>query len=125
MNSLPEKWLACQQNANDRIRFIEYSNPEETSSLPYHKFFDYIKQVVAIDGFDNFRTMIDRFKKVLLDLETGKWFEFKQEEDISGLTFEQLLEMNREEEQKEKHSGSKLVDYLWEKRRPTKGAFNV
>lgn len=119
MNNFPTKWLACRQNAFDRIRFIEYSNPEEMNVLPYYQFLEYIQNGLSVVNFQDFRSAIDHFKQIVIDLETGEWFEYEGESK-APVTFEELVNANKKAEEKTLVGGKKLVADIWEKGRARK-----
>lgn len=115
----PEKWFACQQTPYDRVKFVEHSNQEEISSLEYYKFLEYTQKQIVVSNFMDFRSALDSFKKILIDLETGIWQEYKEEVEESA-TFEELLALNTPSEEDPMSRGEKVVSRIWERKRNAK-----
>lgn len=120
----PDKWFACQQTPYDRVRFVEYSNPEEINSLEYYKFLDYTQKQIRVRNFTEFRSSLDRFKKLLIDLDTGDWQEYIEDSPESA-SFEELLSINTPSEEESQSRGEKLVSMVLERKYRNKKFFGI
>lgn len=122
MNRIPDRWMSLRQNAYDMIRFVEHSNPEEVNSMGYYRFFDRLNEIVQVQDAEEFRHAVDQFKMVLLDLDTGEWTEIKDE--VRAPTFEELVEINKEDGNESVDPGQKVVSLVWENNKK-KGLFGI
>jgi hypothetical protein len=93
-------WLLAYQTPNDSVKYIthELSSP---IFLSYNQFIEYIQTLFVFD-YENFIKQLNRFKTILIDLDTHKWeiYKEKRRDYNEKELFEFNAKLEKEEEDK-------------------------
>lgn len=100
------KWMLFFQTPQGSVAYINDSTPN-VSYLPYYKFLEFLNRNFITQKPLQLKEELDRFRTIVLNCTTGNWeIKSKTEKEV---TFEELLDLNQEEEKKDNHVTS---DYL-------------
>lgn len=100
------EWITFYQGQRDQIYYITSKNSER-DFMPYYKFFEYINSEFKISNFFEFKEAVDKFKVIVL--YTDNTWEIIPE-TIEDVSFNELYELNKEDEEKNKSLFDRQVD---------------
>jgi len=92
-----KNWIIAYQTPYDTVRYMT-NNLNTPTFLGYYKFIDYI-QTLFIHNYGGFIDEINKFKDILIDCDNHTWKVIEHE--LKDATFEELLELNKSEEEKD------------------------
>jgi hypothetical protein len=103
-------WMICKQTPYNQIKVLEESG--KTSYPSYNEFLKNLL-VFPIRRRQDFKTALDRFEIMIVNLDDGEWEIKKQELHTEEATFEDLCKVNPSninEEEKEKTKMENMLD---------------
>ncbi len=102
-------WLLLFQTPYDTVKYMT-NNLNAPTLLGYYKFVDYI-QTLFIHDYTGFIDELNKFKTILINLDDHTWV--IHENERKETTFEELLALNKVEEEKEQKSlAEKARDFV-------------
>ena len=100
------EWITFYQGQRDNVYFITSKNSER-DFMPYYSFLTYINEEYKISNFFELKDAVDKFKVILL-FENNTWEIIPDE--IQDASFQELYELNKEDEEKSKSPFDKKVE---------------
>lgn len=89
------KWILFFQNPYNRVVYLT-QEMEDKASMKYNSFLDFLYKDHYIKDPGELKNQLDRFKTILLNLDTGEWEVKEVIIDEQDVTFEEMLKLNEE-----------------------------
>ena len=111
-----KSYLLCFQTPHDSVKYIthELASP---IFLSYNSFIDYIQTIFVFD-YENFVKELNKFKTILIDLDTHRWEIYKEERKKYNEKeiFEFNAKLEKEEEDKKVKKLNKTKNFIENKK---------
>jgi uncharacterized protein YPO0396 len=89
------KWMLCYQTPYNVVKYIS-DNLDTPAFLKYEKFMELVSTFMLQDK-DQFRTDINKFRTLFIDIDKGAWHVYQAEKD--NPTFDDLIDLNIKKEE--------------------------